>query len=114
LGHGSDHVVQALQACQALLLECNHDSELLAQSAYPPFLKKRIAGPLGHLSNSESAQLASALNHSGLNLLVAAHLSERNNRPDMAQSVLSLALGCGIDDIPVADPLEGTPWYTVQ
>jgi hypothetical protein len=32
----------------------------------------------------------------------------------MAQSVLSLALGCGIDDIPVADPLEGTPWYTVQ
>jgi phosphoribosyl 1,2-cyclic phosphodiesterase len=114
LGHGSDHVVQALQACQALLLECNHDSELLAQSAYPPFLKKRIAGPLGHLSNSESAQLASALNHSGLNLLVAAHLSERNNRPDMAQAVLSLALGCGIDDIPVADPLEGTPWYTVQ
>jgi len=114
LGHGSNHVVQALQTCQALLLECNHDSELLAQSAYPPFLKKRIAGPLGHLSNSESAQLASALNHSGLNLLVAAHLSERNNRPDMAQAVLSLALGCGIDDIPVADPLEGTPWYTVQ
>ena len=114
LGHGSDHVVQALQSCQALLLECNHDSDLLAQSAYPTFLKKRIAGPLGHLSNAESAQLASALRHDGLNLLVAAHLSEKNNRPDMAQMVLSAALGCGASDIPVADPLEGTPWYTVH
>jgi phosphoribosyl 1,2-cyclic phosphodiesterase len=114
LGHGSDHVVQALQACHALLLECNHDSELLSQSAYPSFLKKRIAGPLGHLSNAESAQLASALRHDGLNLLVAAHLSERNNRPDMAQTVLSLALDCAPEDIPVADPLNGTPWYTVH
>ena len=114
LGHGSDHVVEALQNCQALLLECNHDSEMLAQSAYPSFLKKRIAGPLGHLSNNESAHLASALQHKGLNLLVAAHLSERNNRPDMAQTVLAAALGCSASDIPVADPLNGTPWYTVQ
>ena len=106
--------MQALQACQALLLECNHDSELLAQSAYPPFLKKRISGPLGHLSNNESAHLATALQHKGLNLLVAAHLSERNNRPDMAQAVLAAALGCSATDIPVADPLHGTPWYTVH
>jgi phosphoribosyl 1,2-cyclic phosphodiesterase len=114
LGHGSEHVVQALKACQALLLECNHDSELLAQSAYPVFLKKRISGRLGHLSNSESAQLASDLQHDGLNLLVAAHLSERNNRPDLAQMVLSQAIGCSAQDIPVADPLLGTPWYTVH
>jgi phosphoribosyl 1,2-cyclic phosphodiesterase len=97
-----------------LLLECNHDSELLAQSAYPEFLKKRISGRLGHLSNSESAQLASDLQHDGLNLLVAAHLSERNNRPDLAQMVLSQAIGCSAQDIPVADPLLGTPWYTVH
>jgi len=114
LGHGSDHVVQALKDCQALLLECNHDSDLLAQSAYPIFLKKRIAGPLGHLSNSESAQLASALCHDGLNLLVAAHLSERNNRPELAQMVLSAAIGCSAEEIPVADPLLGTPWYRVH
>jgi phosphoribosyl 1,2-cyclic phosphodiesterase len=107
LGHGSDHVVQALQACQALLLECNHDSELLAQSAYPPFLKKRISGPLGHLSNAESAKLATALHHSGLKLLVAAHLSERNNRPDMAQAVLSHALGCAANDIPGGRSFRG-------
>jgi hypothetical protein len=49
-----------------------------------------------------------------LNLLVAAHLSERNNRPDLAQMVLSQAIGCSAQDIPVADPVLGTPWYTVH
>lgn len=114
LGHGSAHVIESLQHCHALLLECNHDSELLAQSSYPAFLKKRIAGPQGHLSNEESAQLTAALVHPGLNLLVAAHLSERNNRPELAQCTLARAAGCSTEDIPVADPLLGTPWFTVQ
>jgi len=114
LGHGSAHVVQALQHCHALLLECNHDPELLAQSTYPPFLKKRIAGPQGHLSNIESAELAQDLVHPRLNLIIAAHLSERNNRPDLAQTMLAQATGCPAADIPVADPTEGTPWHTVQ
>jgi phosphoribosyl 1,2-cyclic phosphodiesterase len=114
LGHGSAHVIESLQLCHALLLECNHDPDLLAQSSYPAFLKKRISGPLGHLSNAESAELASALVHPGLNLLVAAHLSERNNRPDLAQATLAQAANCALQDIHVADPLNGTPWFTVQ
>ena len=114
LGHGSSHVVQALQGCHALLLECNHDPELLAQSSYPTFLKNRIAGPQGHLSNDESAELAKALVHDQLNLIIAAHLSERNNRPALAQSILAQATGCQPDDIQVADPLTGTSWHTVH
>jgi phosphoribosyl 1,2-cyclic phosphodiesterase len=114
LGHGSSHVVQALQHCHALLLECNHDAELLAQSSYPAFLKKRIAGPQGHLSNEDSAALTKALVHPSLNLIVAAHLSERNNRPDLAQSLVALAAGCQPADIQVADPLMGTPWFEVH
>ncbi len=114
LGHGSAHVVQALQLCNALLLECNHDPEMLASSSYPDFLKKRIAGPQGHLSNLESADLARALLHPRLNLIVAAHLSERNNRPDLAQGELALAAGCQTHDIEVADPLTGTGWYQVH
>ncbi len=114
LGHGSAHVIESLKDCHALLLECNHDPEMLALSSYPAFLKKRIAGPQGHLSNEESAQLAAALVHPGLSLLVAAHLSERNNRPDLAQSTLAQAAGCQADDILVADPLLGTPWFTVH
>jgi phosphoribosyl 1,2-cyclic phosphodiesterase len=114
LGHGSSHVVQALQQCHALLLECNHDTELLAQSSYPVFLKKRITGPQGHLSNEESAQLTKALVHPSLNLIVAAHLSERNNRPDLAQHLVAWAAGCQPADIQVADPLLGTPWFKVH
>ncbi len=114
LGHGSSHVVKALQQCNALLLECNHDPELLANSSYPGFLKKRIAGPQGHLSNEESALLTRALVHPQLNLIVAAHLSERNNRPDLAQAELALAAGCTARDIEVADPELGTPWYQVH
>jgi phosphoribosyl 1,2-cyclic phosphodiesterase len=114
LGHGSSHVVKALQGCHALLLECNHDAELLAQSSYPAFLKKRIAGPQGHLSNEESAQLVQALVHDHLNLIIAAHLSERNNRPPLAQNILAMATGCQPDEIEVADPLMGTPWHTVH
>ena len=114
LGHGSAHVIESLQDCHALLLECNHDPELLAQSSYPAFLKKRIAGPQGHLSNEESALLTAALVHPSLNLLVAAHLSERNNRPDLAQVTLAQVAGCQSSDIAVADPLLGTPWFTVH
>ena len=113
-GWGPCHVVQALQHCHALLLECNHDAELLAQSSYPAFLKKRIAGPQGHLSNEDSAALTKALVHPSLNLIVAAHLSERNNRPDLAQSLVALAAGCQPADIQVADPLMGTPWFEVH
>ncbi len=114
LGHGSLHVIQALQGCHGLLLESNHDPDLLARSAYPPFLKQRIAGPQGHLSNQEAAQIAKALQHEHLNLLVAAHLSERNNAPALAQNCLAEALNCPLSDIPVADPQNGTAWHTVH
>lgn len=114
LGHGSNHVIQALHQCHALLIECNHDSDMLAQSSYPAFLKKRISGPQGHLSNEESAQLISALKHPQLNLIVAAHLSERNNLPDLARHSVAWAAGCHAQDVEVADPLAGTSWFEVH
>jgi len=66
------------------------------------------------LSNEESAELAKALVHPQLNLIVAAHLSERNNRPELAQDILAQATGCTAADIPVADPFSGTPWHSVH
>lgn len=113
LGHATDHVLQRLAGCQALLLECNHDSELLAASSYPAFLKKRVGGKHGHLSNAASAQIASALRHRGLATVVAAHLSRENNRPELARAALAQALDCAPADIGVADPLTGTDWLTV-
>ena len=110
LGHVTAHVSQHLRGCDALILECNHDSELLENSSYPAFLKQRISGQHGHLSNQAAAELARALVHPGLKHLVAAHLSEQNNSPELAQNALALALSCEPSDILVASPREGTSW----
>jgi phosphoribosyl 1,2-cyclic phosphodiesterase len=113
LGHASAHVVAALSGVHGLLLESNHDPELLRRSAYPPFLKKRVASDLGHLSNAQAAELLRQVLHPGLSRVVAAHLSERNNTPELARTALCPVLGCTFDDLPVADPVAGTVWWSV-
>ena len=111
LGHVSTHVVQELAGCTTLLLECNHDEEMLRTSRYPPFLKRRVGGPYGHLANSAAAALAQSLLAAGhLRQVVAAHLSEQNNTPDLARAALAQALGCGAGDVQVADGPCGSGW----
>ena len=113
LGHASTHVVDSLQKCHALLIEANHDPQMLEASSYPSFLKQRVAGPWGHLANEAAAQLLTQLKHAKLNYVQAAHLSERNNTPELARASLSLALGCSPLDIAVADPLISSDWVQV-
>jgi phosphoribosyl 1,2-cyclic phosphodiesterase len=110
LGHATDHVLDNLQACSALLLECNHDADLLAQSAYPEFLKSRVSGPHGHLSNAHAAKIAAAVGHSGLKLVVAAHLSVQNNTPALAYSALSQAVAQSGTRVVLADAGSGCSW----
>lgn len=102
LGHTTAHVLRQLQGSHALLLESNHDPQLLAASRYPPFLQRRIAGPHGHLSNAQAAQTLAALHHSQLHTIVAAHLSESNNHPPLARQTLADAIGCNPQDILLA------------
>ncbi len=113
LGHATAHVLAHLRACDALLLECNHDTGMLAQSAYPEFLKRRVGGQYGHLSNTAAAEIARRVMHQGLKHLVAAHLSAQNNRPALVQSLMSEALGCAENDIVIAAPDNGTDWLQV-
>jgi phosphoribosyl 1,2-cyclic phosphodiesterase len=113
LGHPSTHVVEALQGCHALLLEANHDPDLLQASAYPSFLKQRVAGPWGHLANHAAADLLMRVKHKQLSYVLAAHLSERNNTPELARTSLSEAMGCAPSDIDVADPTAGSMWIPV-
>lgn len=113
LGHATAHVMKHLKACDGLLLECNHDSEMLSQSSYPPFLKRRVSGQYGHLSNTAAGQIASVLAHGGLKHLVAAHLSAQNNRPELAREAMLKALSCHGNDIVIADAAGGTPWLQV-
>lgn len=113
LGHATPHVLQQLAGCRAMLLECNHDPELLEASAYPYFLKRRVGGALGHLANPLAAGIATALAAHGLQQVVAAHLSRQNNRPDLALAALAAAEGCGGLALGVADPVTGTDWIEV-
>lgn len=112
LGHATAHVVEQLAGCHSLLLECNHDPDLLAASAYPAFLKRRVGGAWGHLANTAAAAIASAIQSAGLRRVVAAHLSEQNNRPDLARQALAAALGSRTE-IEVADARTGSAWRTV-
>lgn len=113
LGHPSAHVVSSLQSCHALLLEANHDPEMLQASSYPSFLKQRVAGPWGHLANHAAAELLARVKHKDLNFVLAAHLSERNNTPELARASLSKAMQCAPLDIAVADPITGSAWVQV-
>ncbi|MEO7152557.1 MAG: MBL fold metallo-hydrolase [Burkholderiaceae bacterium] len=112
-GSITPHVVAQLQACDALLIECNHDVELLSASRYPPSLKARIGGRYGHLCNDTAAQILAACTHAGLLHVVAAHLSEQNNRPDLARDALARACGRRGDEIVVADPRAGFDWLAL-
>jgi phosphoribosyl 1,2-cyclic phosphodiesterase len=112
LGHATSHVLEMLAGCDTLLLECNHDPALLAASTYPPFLKRRVGGAYGHLANEAAAAIAQAIRPRGLKQVVAAHLSEQNNRPELARRALAAAMGCGEADIHVADGASGCGWLT--
>ena len=113
LGHATAHVLNNIAHCDALLLEANHDPDLLSRSAYPPFLQKRIAGPLGHLPNQTAADILRAVMHPRLTQVVAAHLSARNNHADIVRPLLSQVLGWQPNRLVIANPEHGTPWIPV-
>ena len=113
LGHASDHVLQQLQGCQALMIEANHDPDLLHASRYPLFLKRRVGGPYGHLANHATADILKAVRHPRLQCVVAAHLSAQNNAPLLAQRALAPALDWAEEQITVASPSTGTDWISV-
>lgn len=112
LGHVTPHALARLAGCHALMLESNHEPELLARSAYPEFLKRRIAGAHGHLSNGQAAAALAQLRHGGLGIVVAAHLSERNNQPVLARRALAEALDCAEHEVLVSSR-AGLDWLTV-
>jgi len=109
-GSITPYIVDVLRACDALVLECNHDHALLAASRYPAVLKQRIGGRFGHLENSQAASLVRQIDGARLQHLVAAHLSQENNRPQLAVTALAAALGCSDDWIGVADQEGGFAW----
>jgi phosphoribosyl 1,2-cyclic phosphodiesterase len=110
IGITTRFVESSLSGCDALVLECNHDLDMLAGGDYPWALKQRISSRLGHLHNEASAELLAALDTSRLQHIIAAHLSQQNNTPDKARAALARALNCTPDWIGIADQAGGFAW----
>lgn len=107
------HIEQMLSGCDALVLECNHDAGMLASGPYPASLKQRVGGRFGHLDNRAAADLLRSIDTQRLTHLVAAHLSQKNNLPELARAALADALNCAEDWIGIADQAFGFDWRTV-
>jgi phosphoribosyl 1,2-cyclic phosphodiesterase len=92
LGHLTERFIRHFADVDVLVLESNHDSAMLRTGPYPWSLKQRVAGPNGHLSNAEAALMARTCVHRGLRHVVLCHLSQVNNRPEMALKAMRTAL----------------------
>lgn len=114
LGAPTQHVNDALSGCEALVLECNHDLDMLWNGGYPRWLKERIGGPLGHLDNATSERLLGAIDRSKLQHVICAHLSEQNNTPALARAALARAMGCEQAWVGVATQGEGFDWREIR
>ena len=109
-GASTQHIEQVLSGCDALVLECNHDIHMLENGAYPYSLKKRVGSRLGHLDNASAASLLSKLDNTKLKHIIAAHLSAKNNTPELAKKALSQVLNCEQDWIGIAAQDAGFAW----
>lgn len=109
-GCSTAHIESNLSGCHALVLECNYDSNMLTSGPYPAALKARIASRLGHLDNRTSGEILAALDRSRLKHVIAAHLSQTNNTPELARGALAEVLRCEPRWISVATQDEGFSW----
>lgn len=113
LGHPTEHVVQAFAGCDALVLECNHDVRMLAEGPYPPRLKRRVGGDWGHLANTQAAALLARLGLDRLQHIACSHLSEHNNRPELALEALVPLLDGDESRLMVSCQDDGLAWQAI-
>lgn len=104
IGYVTPEIEDALTGCDAVILESNHDYDMLMTGPYPYDLKQRIASRRGHLSNPDSAALAARLCAAGTKKLMLAHLSQENNLPDLALDECVSAVGDAAVQVFVAHP----------
>jgi phosphoribosyl 1,2-cyclic phosphodiesterase len=114
-GHDAPEVAAAYAGCDVLALETNHDATMLRYGPYPPSLKRRVGGRRGHLSNDQAASLLKQMCKLGPapKLVIAAHLSQANNRTLLAKSALDRVLGRA-GRVIVAAQARPTPVVTVE
>jgi phosphoribosyl 1,2-cyclic phosphodiesterase len=113
-GWDAPEVAQAYAGCDVLVLETNHEPSMLKWGSYPPTLKRRVGGRLGHLSNEQAASLLKQMCALAPppKLVIAAHISQANNRPLLAKRALDRVLGRA-GRVLIATQAYGSPMITV-
>lgn len=95
MGHYSDYIIDKLTGLNALLLESNHDVRMLEVGPYPYYLKRRILGERGHLSNENAGRLLCEVLHDDLEVVMLGHLSKENNHEALAFETVSAEITMG-------------------
>ena len=113
-GSITPYIEEQYSACDAFILEANHDSDMLANGSYPPSLKQRVAGNFGHLNNNQAKNLLNTIDISRLQYLVASHISDKNNTVALARDKMSEAIDAEASWIDVASQDEGLDWRTLR
>lgn len=112
LGHVTRHVVERYRGCHGLLMESNHDLDMLWSGRYPPALKRRIAGSLGHLANAQALEFLGAILHDDLQQVVIGHISAENNCAALIRD-LYRDIGRSVSCLAFADQERGSGWATI-
>jgi phosphoribosyl 1,2-cyclic phosphodiesterase len=114
LGSITPRIVEAFSDLDALLLECNHDTAMLANGPYPMSLQARVGGQFGHLNNAQAAGFLAAIDQPRLQHLVAGHLSEKNNCPDLARASLEAVMVDGAPDLALLIQDRASEWFSIS
>lgn len=113
-GMATPHIISRLSGCNALVLESNHDVDMLSKSDYPGSLKRRIASDYGHLSNDAAHDILAAIDRDALRCLVAAHLSQSTNNPGRVQDSWMKTLSVYRGTFCMADQKNGLAWQSLD
>ncbi len=109
LGRWDEETLEVAAGAEVLVCEANHDPEMLETGPYPRVIKRRIASPLGHLSNEEGALLAAEAVREGTRAVILAHLSEQNNAPGLAREVFAETLAAAGEEARIEVAAQRTP-----
>ncbi len=113
-GYITPHIEGILHSCDSLILEFNHDPQMLANGPYPPSLQARVGGTHGHLNNHQAVALLQRLQTSRLQAVLASHLSEKNNSPERVNELVQQRLPTLYERFSIATQQRVTQWFQLS
>lgn len=113
VGSLTPHIETLYASCDGLLIEANHDLDMLYAGSYPEFLKDRVAGPWGHLNNQQTAQLISNIDQKRIQQLVIGHISEKNNSLEKVKRAVEPVLS-SVQNLHYACQQQGFSWLELS